>query len=109
MTILSIIIITVIATIALASICMLIYNARKNGQAFPLDKIRPIIEEVIIQVIEVRKTDKLGYDAVLQYAVQYVMQMINKATFLTPVEKALLSEDLIMSVLKPKLEELYRK
>lgn len=110
MTVASIIILTVIATLALVGIGKLILDARKNGQAtIPWEKIRPIITEVITEAMNIKAADNLGYEALEAYAVNFVKGKIDESNFFTPDEKVLFSEEVIRSFIGPKLKELYSK
>lgn len=86
-----------------------IYKSRKAGNTdIPWEKIRPILTETFIRVKEVQDAKKIGYQAIEDYAVLLVHAKINETSFLTKEEKALISDDLIRSILGPRLKEIYQ-
>jgi hypothetical protein len=105
---LSYIIITVIVVVAAIGIGRLVITARKNGASIPWDKINPIVEKVIVQAIAFKQANAQGtYQAVEDFTISILEVQINAATFLTAEEKAMLTPDLIRSIIGPKLKALY--
>lgn len=85
-----------------------IYKSRKAGnKEVPWEKIRPILTETFFHVKEIQDAKKVGYQAIENYAVLMVYNQVRKASFLTDMEKSLLSQDLIRSILAPRLKEIY--
>ena len=109
MSIAAIIVLTVVITLAAASAGLLIIKARQSGSELPWDKVRPILTEVFEEVIKIREADAMGYAKLEDYAVKFVKSKIDSAEFLTQGEKELMSEALIRSIIKSRLEELYNK
>ena len=100
----------VIATMAVMSAVFVIIQSRKDGEAgIPWDKIRPILTESITEATTLIKAKEKGYQAIEDFAVSFIKKKIDGATFLRKEEKKLLSEDLIRSVVSPRLKELYDK
>ena len=85
-----------------------IYKSRKGGEKeIPWDKIRPILTETFLRIKEVQDLKKVGYQAMEDYAVLLVREQILKAGFLSDTEKSLISDDLIRSIIGPRLKEIY--
>jgi hypothetical protein len=85
-----------------------IYKSRKAGQKdIPWDAIRPILTETFLRIKEVQDLKKVGYQAMEDYAVLLVREQIRRAGFLSDTEKALISDDLIRSIIGPRLKEIY--
>lgn len=104
------IIITVVATLGIAGIFTSLLKDRKAGQAIALwASVRPLLTEVFVEVAKIKEADKLGYDALENYAVNYVKGKIDASDLFTYEEKEILTADLIRSLISPKLEELYTK
>lgn len=110
MTTTSIVILTIVATLALVGVGKIVLDARKNGEStIPWDKIRPIITNVISEAMKIKAAENLGYEALEDYAVNYVKGQIDNGDFFSPEEKALISVDVIRGFISPKLKELYTK
>lgn len=108
MSITSVIFIAVVATLALVGIVTAIVKAHKSaGNTIPWEAISPILTEVFTEIVKIQAADKMGYDALENYAVNYVKGKIDASTFLTQEEKAFFTADLIRSLISPKLKELY--
>jgi hypothetical protein len=104
------VIMAVVATIGLMSAGYAILKARQSGNKdVPWDKIRPILTETFIRIKEVNDLKKVGYQAMEDYAVLLVREQILKATFLNDMEKSLISDDLIRSIIGPRLREIYEE
>lgn len=105
-----VILLTAVASIGVSAMAFAVLNARKNGQTdIPWDKIRPILSEMFTEVVVIMQLKDAGYQAVENYAVQYVKSKVDSSSFLVQEEKDLLSEALIRSLIAPRLEELYLK
>lgn len=105
----SVVILTIVLTVAAMSAGFLFLKAKKSGVEVPWDKIRPILTEVFTEVIKIREADAMGYGKLEDYAVKYVKSKVDSADFLNDVEKSLLSESLIRGFIAPRLIELYNK
>lgn len=105
----AIVLIAIIAAVGLTIIGMLFFKNRKGNKDALLEKIRPIITEVVILSIDIIKADKMGYDALENYAVKYIKGKVDASDFLTDLEKELLSESLIRGMIGPILKGLYPK
>jgi hypothetical protein len=104
------VIMTAVVTIGLMSAGFVILNARKSGdKEIPWDKIRPILTETFLRIKEVQDLKKVGYQALEDYAVLLVRQQILKTKLLNETEKALISDDLIRSIIGPRLKEIYQE
>lgn len=102
------IIMTAIVAVALTSSVFLVVKNRQAGNKdVPWDKIRPVLTETFIRLKEVNDLKKVGYQAMEDYAVLLVKEQIQKADFLNDIEKALISDDLIRSIIGPRLKEIY--
>ena len=89
-------------------VAIAIYKSRKAGnKEIPWEKIRPILTETFFRVKEIQDAKKIGYQAIEDYAVLMVHTQIKKASFLTDMEKSLINDDLIRSILGPRLKEIY--
>jgi hypothetical protein len=109
MTIAGIVIITVVVTLAAIGIGFAALKAKQAGLSVPWDKMRPILSDVFVEAQKIIEADKLGYEALENYAVQFVKNQIDQSDFFSASEKALLSAELIRSVIQPRLQELYKK
>lgn len=108
MDLLTVVIVTVIGTLGVCGILFAYVNSRKNGeQGIPWDKIRPILSEVFAEIVKLIQSRALGYQGIEDYAVTFIKEKVDSATFISPVEKTLLSETLIRSIIAPRLKELY--
>ena len=111
MTTLAWVIIAFIGGIAISYIISIIINARKQGD--PLTeawiKIRPILSEVFIEAIKVYQANQIGYDALVNYCVDYVKNKIDNADFLLQEEKDILDETFIRGILEPQLRKLWEQ
>lgn len=72
-----------------------------------LTKIRPIILECAMELNELAKAQKMGYEAMVDYAVKFIKEKIDASTVLTNEEKQLLSERVIKMLIEPELKEIY--
>lgn len=84
-----------------------IYTAKKSGKAIPWEKIRPILTNTFIEIQRLNEVEKMGYNALEDYAVLKVREQILRADFLTKEERALISDDLIRNILGPRLKEIH--
>jgi hypothetical protein len=102
------VIMTALVTVGIMSAGFAILKARQSGtKEIPWDKIRPILTETFIRIKEVNDLKKVGYQAMEDYAVLLVRSQILKASFLSETEKALISDDLIRSIIGPRLQEIF--
>jgi len=103
------IILAFVAGVTVASIVSVIISARKHGE--PTEdiwtKIRPILSEVIIEAIKIYQANQMGYDALVEYSVDYVKRKVDNADFLLPEEKEIITKEFIRSVLEPQLKRLW--
>lgn len=109
MSVSAIVVLTVVITLAAGAAGLLVVKARQKGLATPWDKIRPIITAVFTEAMKVYEADKLGYQALEDYAVSLIVTKIDEADFLVDAEKALLTPELIRTMIRPTLTELYAK
>lgn len=87
-----------------------IYKSRKAGnKEIPWVKIRPILTEAFVHIKEVQELRELSYKELEDYVVVFARSQILKASFLTDAEIALISDDLIRSIIGPRLKELYEQ
>lgn len=71
-------------------------------------KVRPILTECFIEIKALADAKKLGgYEAMVEFAVNYIKEKVDSATFLGPEEKLLLSKEVIRALIEPRLRELY--
>lgn len=84
-----------------------IYQSKKAGKEVPWEKIRPVLSEAFVRIQELKNADKMGYQAVEDYAVMLVREQILRADFLTKEERALISDDLIRNLIGPRLKEIH--
>lgn len=85
------------------------YKYRENGgKSIPWDKLRPIIADAYMEVNKIKDAEKIGYQALEDYAVLYVRNQILKADFISETEKALISDELIRSMIAPQLMKIYK-
>lgn len=106
----AIVILTVVITLGAAGIGYLYLKSRKQGQSgIPWDEVRPILSEMFTEAVKIIEADKIGYQALEDYAVNFVKEKIDETSFLTDDEKALFSLELIRSLIGPRLKELYEK
>lgn len=84
-----------------------VVQSKKAGKEIPWEKIRPILTETFIRVQKLNQADKMGYQAVEDYAVLMVREQILLADFLAKEERALISDDLIRSIIGPRLKEIH--
>ena len=114
---LTLVLIVIIATLAIAGSAIAFAKLRKQNpnqkvnETFivALDKIRPIMSELFINIFTIYQADKLGYDGLVNFSIDYVYNRIQNADFLYPEEKELLTKDVIRTILEPKLKELYEE
>lgn len=108
MSTLSIVLLTVIVVLALVGIGKALYDWRKKGGGtLPIDKIAPIVAEAMTAVAQEQAAEKLGFDALETWTVNYIKAKIDGAAFLTDSEKALFTTDLIKSLIDKELRKLY--
>lgn len=115
--VLTIVIVTIVATIATAGAATIFMKIRKDnpegefkdnfGSAWV--KIRPILSELFINIFNIYQADKGGFDELLDFSVKYVKDKIDASDFLLPEEKELFTDEFLRSILEPKLRELYEK
>lgn len=113
--VLTIVILTVVATIAIAGGASLFLKQKKaNPEGDFKDnfgaawvKIRPILSELFINIFNIYQADKGGFEELLDFSVKYVKGKIEKSDFLLQEEKDLFTEEFLRSILEPKLRELY--
>lgn len=85
-----------------------VYKSRKAGSKdIPWEKLRPMLTEAFVRIKEVQALKGLGYQALEDYTVVLIREQILRATFLTDAEKALISDDLIRSLVGPRLREIH--
>lgn len=97
-----------VALFALVTIGTIVYKSRKSGsKEIPWTRIQPIIAEALIRIKEIKDMKGAGYQAVENYAVLLIRTKIRKADFLSDVEKALITDDLIRSLIAPTLIRIY--
>lgn len=114
---LTLVLITVIATLAVANISFVIYRNKKEDpeQKFKelfgksWEQIRPILSELFINVFNIYQADKKDFEGLLDFSVKFVKEKINESEYLLPEEKELFTEDLIKELIRPKLRELYEQ
>ncbi len=106
-----VVIIAIICTICITKIASILM-ANKSSSNYvdkivdDLDEIRPIIDDLILELI--RFNDSKGsFEETLSYSSRFVKSKIDKATFLLPEEKELLSKELIRSIIESPLRKLY--
>lgn len=99
-----------VVVIGLVLAGMVVYKSRKGGaKQIPWDKIRPILTDTYANVQEIKEAEKIGYQALEDYAVLYVRTQILKANFLSDSEKSLLTDGLIRSIIAPQLRNIYKE
>lgn len=113
--VLTIVIVTIVATIAIVAGLNIFMKQRKAnpegdfkenfGDAWV--KIRPILSELFINIFNIYQADKGGFEELLDFSVKYVKGKIEESDFLLQEEKDLFTEDFLRSILEPKLRELY--
>jgi hypothetical protein len=114
---LTLVVITVVSTIALCAAIFAVATARKANPQDTLTenfgaawvKIRPILSELFMNLFNIYNADKGGYDELETFAVNYVKEAIDNADFLTQDEKDMLSKDFLKTILAPQLKDLYNK
>ena len=104
------VVVAVVVTIACMSALNVVVKARKAGDKnVPWEKIRPILTETFIRIKEVNDLKKVGYQAMEDYAVLLVQEQVAKAGFLNDAERSLITDDLIRSIVGPRLKEIYEE
>jgi hypothetical protein len=114
---LTLVLIVVAATIAIMGIAFAVAKARKANPDLEMNetflsawnKIRPIVSELFINIFTIYQADQQGYDALVDFAVNYIYVRVQTADFLYEDEKALLTKDIIRTLIEPRLKELYDK
>ena len=102
------VIMAVIATAGVIACGNIILQNRKAGELeIPWDVIRPILTDVILTMKEVHDLKKVGYQAMEDYAVLLVREKLLKVTFLTDMEKSLITDELIRSMIGSRLKAIY--
>jgi hypothetical protein len=112
---LQVVLLTVLITTAVIGIASVVYQSYKRKKsgliddilADIIDYIRPILADLFMNIFELYKADKEGFDGLLNFSVNYVKEKINDAPFLTDEEKALFTDEVIIALIKPKLTTLY--
>jgi hypothetical protein len=112
---LSTIVITVIATLAVATIAFVIILRRKNNPGEKFDEsllasweaIREIVFEAVVKVIEYVELDKTEYTVVENYIIANIKELIDGIDILTDKEKALFTEKRIKALLGKHIRDLY--
>lgn len=112
---LTVIIITVVATVALIGAGSIFVKTKKANPDDPLkenfgeawNKIRPILSELFINVFTIYQADQGGFEELLDFSVSYMKNKINDADFLYQEEKELFTEEFIRSIIEPRMKELY--
>lgn len=114
---LTLVIITVIATIAIvggASVFMKTRKANpedtmKDNFGTAWNKIRPILSELFINIFTIYQADKGGFEELLDFSITYMKNQIDNADFLLPEEKKLFTREFLKSILEPRMKELYEQ
>ena len=114
---LTLVIITIVATIAIIGIASQVGKARKANPEETLkenfgtawNKIRPILSELFINIFNIYNADDGGFEDLLAFSIYYVKNQIDEADFLLPEEKELFTEQFLRSVLEPRMRELYNQ
>lgn len=100
----------IVLAISIILVAVAVYSSRKNGKKeIPWDKIRPILTTTFARIKEVQDAKSMGYQAIEDFAVLLVKNEIKKANFLSEFEKTLISDDLIRSIIGPRLKEIYEE
>jgi hypothetical protein len=108
------VIITVVVTVALVKIASLVRSVKQKNQSYQEAiavnwiRIRPIVSELVVDLINLNAQSN-SFEAILNYSVKYIKDKVDRADWLLEDEKALLTEDLIRSVIEPHIKELYDK
>jgi hypothetical protein len=101
---------TAILTSGLLGVAYAVLSSRKSGELeVPWEKIRPILLYVFAKIVDLSEKQKLGYEAMEDFAVDLVYEQIQTTEFFTKEEKKFLNKDLIRALLKKKLKDLYEK
>lgn len=114
---LTLVLIVVAATIAVMGVALVMAKARKENPDQELNqtflaawsKIRPIISELFINLFSIYQADQNGYEALVEFSINYVYTRVQAADFLYPEEKELLTKDVIRALIEPRLLELYNE
>jgi hypothetical protein len=108
MDLLTVIILTVLATIAISTTIAVYANSRKQGATeVPWEKIRPILSEVFIEAVKLMQARTAGYQGIEDYSVSFIKRKVDSADFISKEEKDFLTEDFIRTIITPRLKELY--
>lgn len=105
---------TILITVALVKLGGIVKEKRSQGQSYEEAinnswvRLRPIIDDLVAELMKLNASQS-SYEATLSYSVKYIKQRINDATWILPIEKDMLSEDLIKKIIDPYLKELYTK
>lgn len=100
-----------ITGIAAAGIIAGIIEWRKEGDPTTTAwiKIRPVLSEVFVEAVKIYQADKVGYDALEDYCVDYVKNKVEDADFLFDEEKEVLTAEFIRGLVAPQLQKLWDK
>ena len=112
---LMIVVITIIATLAVASAAFVVILRRKANPNEKIDdsllasweSIREIVFEAVVKVIEYVELDKTEYAVVEDYIVTNIKHLIDGIDVLTDKEKALFTKDRIKALLGRYIRNLY--
>ena len=111
MTLLTWVIIAFIGGISVTGIIAAFVVARKNGDPLTTAwvKIRPILSEVLIEAVKVYQANTFGYEALVDYSVNYVKNKVDNADFLLAEEKEMLTYEFIFGILEPQLKKIWEE
>jgi hypothetical protein len=104
------IILAIIATAVLSfATAKIVADGKIRTFAGAWEKLRPAAMEILIESIKIYKANEQGYDAMVDYCVNYIEHQIDICDFLTDNEKTLITSDLIKSIIEPQLEKLWNE
>lgn len=86
---------------------IILTKSKKEGVAIPWDKLRPLLSTAFSKIKDISEMKHFDYEDLEEFAIVTILTEIDKMDILTAEEKALFSEDLIRSVLGPRLKEIY--
>lgn len=74
-----------------------------------LVEMRPRLVELAQTVLAAYNKASDGYDAFEEYIIDLIYDTVQEADVLTDAEKGLVTKDLLIALLRPEMEELYKK
>jgi len=86
----------------------IVVKAKKNGTSIPWDLIQPILFDTFFRIQKLSHLKNADYVTLENYTVKLIQEAIDKGGFLKPAERALVTDDVIRSIISVRLKRIYQ-